>query len=63
MSALALREFHRFEAGGGEFVYLVPSAAVFMLDDAASAILGELNGGALPESDLIRRLVRPLPGG
>jgi uncharacterized protein len=42
MSQLELREFHRFEAAGREFLYLVPSAAVFMLDDASSAVIREL---------------------
>jgi len=55
MSQLALREFHRFEAAGREFVYLVPSAAVFMLDDASSAILRELDGRSMSEEELARR--------
>ena len=33
MSELALREFHSFQAAGKDFVYLVPSAAVFELDE------------------------------
>ena len=33
MTELRLREFHGFEAAGRRFVYLVPSAAVFALDD------------------------------
>jgi uncharacterized protein len=37
-----LREFHRFRAAGREFLYLVPSAAVFALDDAAAAVLDAL---------------------
>ena len=44
MSMLVSRDFHRFEAAGRAFVYLVPSAAVFMLDDASSAVLRELDG-------------------
>ena len=42
MNALAPREFHRFEAGGKSFVYLVPSAGVFALDDTADAVLSAL---------------------
>jgi uncharacterized protein len=56
MSPLSLREFHRFEADGKEFVYLVPSAAVFMLDEAASAVLRALGEGPLPEAELVGRL-------
>ncbi len=61
MSALALREFHRFNAAGNEFVYLVPSAAVFLLDEAASAVLQELQCSALAEVDLIERLADRFP--
>ena len=39
MTAFAAREYHRFEAAGKPFVYLVPSAAVFALDDVGDAIL------------------------
>jgi uncharacterized protein len=39
MTAWAAREHHRFEAAGKPFVYLVPSAAIFALDDAADRIL------------------------
>ena len=36
---LGLREFHPFEAAGRRYLYLVPSAAVFALDDCSEAIL------------------------
>ena len=39
MITLAPREFHLFQAAGRDFLYLVPSAAVFALDDATSAVL------------------------
>ncbi len=42
MTAWAAREHHRFEAAGKPFVYLVPSAAIFELDEAADAILRAL---------------------
>ncbi|MBV8818498.1 MAG: radical SAM protein, partial [Acidobacteriaceae bacterium] len=35
-------EYHAFEAAGRQFLYLVPSAAVFELDDASSAVLEQL---------------------
>ena len=38
MTNIGLREFHSFEAAGRRFLYLVPSAAVFALDDCAVAI-------------------------
>src|SRR5581483_5836209 len=56
MSMLASRDFHRFQAAGRDFVYLVPSAAVFMLDDASSAVLRELDGRPLAKSELSSRL-------
>src|SRR5262249_15745776 len=39
MIALAAREFHLFQAAGRDFLYLVPSAAVFALDKVTSAVL------------------------
>ena len=42
MIAWGAREHHRFEAAGKPFVYLVPSAAIFALDEAADAILRRL---------------------
>ena len=44
MNDLVLREFHAFEAGGQQFLYLVPSAAVFALDDCSLALIDELRG-------------------
>ena len=38
----AAREHHRFESAGKPFVYLVPSAAIFELDEAADRILQAL---------------------
>lgn len=42
---LALREFHPFEAHGARFLYMVPSAGIFRMDDAACAILDLLSEG------------------
>jgi uncharacterized protein len=36
-------EYHRFEGDGAPYVYLVPSAAVFRLDETAVAVLDLLN--------------------
>jgi uncharacterized protein len=41
-SRLRLLEFHRFEAAGQTFAYLVPSAAVFALDACAVALVDHL---------------------
>ena len=42
MISWAAREHHRFEAAGRPFVYLVPSAAIFALDDTADAVMRRL---------------------
>ena len=56
MSLLGLREFHRFDAAGQSFVYLVPSAAVFALDEVSDAVLGVLRDGDRPSDDVISAL-------
>src|SRR6185503_16673796 len=45
MMALARREFHLFQAAGRDFLYLVPSAAVFALDAPTSAVLRTISEG------------------
>lgn len=42
MNLLRRGEYHAFEADGAPYVYLVPSAAVFRLDDASQAVLTAL---------------------
>jgi uncharacterized protein len=56
VTALAVREHHRFEAAGRQFVYLVPSAAVFALDIAADAVMRLLECGPLTAEDIVRAL-------
>jgi uncharacterized protein len=56
MSVLGLREFHRFEAAGQPFVYLVPSAAVFALDEVSDALLGLLRDGNMPREEIVAAL-------
>jgi uncharacterized protein len=56
MSSISLREFHPFEAAGRRFLYLVPSAAVFALDDCSSAVLDSLAAGPRPIDELTRDL-------
>jgi uncharacterized protein len=50
--AWGAREHHRFEAAGRPFVYLVPSAAIFELDDAADTVLRSLRERARTRDEL-----------
>jgi len=56
MIALAPREFHLFQAAGRDFLYLVPSAAIFALDESTSAVLGLLTAQKRPEEAVIAAL-------
>ncbi len=56
MTELRAAEYHAFDASGREFVYLVPSAAIFELDGLSSEILARLRGGDVPLNDLVREL-------
>ena len=56
MSMIGLREFHSFEAAGRRYLYLVPSAAVFALDECSEAILDVLGAGPRAAADLRRDL-------
>ena len=61
MSELALREFHSFQAAGKDFVYLVPSAAVFELDDSSAAVINRLRERNMSREDLARQLSTLFP--
>ena len=52
MMVWAAREHHRFEAAGKPFVYLVPSAAIFALDDASDAVLRAVSAGPRTREEL-----------
>jgi uncharacterized protein len=56
MTVLGLREFHRFEAAGQPFVYLVPSAAVFALDAVSDAVLEVLGACNCSHDEVLTRL-------
>jgi uncharacterized protein len=56
MMALARREFHLFQAAGRDFLYLVPSAAVFALDAPTSAVLRTVTDGEKMPDGVIRAL-------
>jgi uncharacterized protein len=53
---LRAREHHRFEAAGKPFVYLVPSAAIFELDDAADTVLRTVAQRAYTREELLAEL-------
>ncbi|HMB78928.1 MAG TPA: quinohemoprotein amine dehydrogenase maturation protein [Vicinamibacterales bacterium] len=56
MIALARREFHLFQAAGRDFLYLVPSAAVFALDAATAAVLRVVSDGTLSDDGVVQSL-------
>jgi len=49
-------EFHRFEASGREFLYLVPAGAIFELDDASRAVLELVRDGRVSHNLLMDRV-------
>src|SRR5262245_47460029 len=61
MTVWGAREHHRFEAAGKPFVYLVPSAAIFELDEAADAVLQTLRERPRTRDELVAGT--EVPGG
>jgi uncharacterized protein len=57
MSAYRQGEFHAFEGGGQNYLYLVPSAAIFALEDLSSAVLDLLKNRELTRDEIIGELV------
>ena len=57
MSAYRQGEFHAFEGGGQNYLYLVPSAAIFALEDLSSAVLDLLQGRELTREEIIAELL------
>jgi uncharacterized protein len=53
---LGLGEHHPFEAAGRRFVYLVPSAAIFALDELTGTIVDALGAGPLVREALVAAL-------
>src|SRR5687767_2150337 len=53
---LARRDFHLFQAAGRDFLYLVPSAAIFALDVPSAAVLAVLGERRRPEADVVAAL-------
>jgi uncharacterized protein len=48
-----LGEFHEFSGGGRRFLYTVPSAGIFELDDTAAGVLARLSQGEATQEELI----------
>ena len=61
MTLLRRGEYHAFEADGAPYVYLVPSAAVFKLDDASTAVLDALGERDVEPNELVRGLSDRFP--
>jgi uncharacterized protein len=55
-AALTLREFHAFEAFGARFLYMVPSAGIFRLDDVGCAIVDLVDEGTWTAASLVEAL-------
>ena len=56
MSAYRQGEFHSFEGGGQNYLYLVPSAAIFALEDLSQAVLDLLKERDLTREQIIGEL-------
>ena len=50
-------EYHGFDAGGSEFVYLVSAGAIFEIDTHVRVVLDRLDGQELTHAALVRELV------
>lgn len=61
MNLLRRGEYHAFEGDGAPYVYLVPSAAVFKLDDTSRAVLDTLADQDVEPNDLVRGLSDRFP--
>ena len=53
---IALREFHAFDAFGARFLYMVPSAGIFRMDDAGAAVLDALQAGPRTMDSIVEEL-------
>lgn len=53
---IALRDFHPFEAYGTSFLYMVPSAGIFRLDEVGTAILSLLAEAPRASGSLVEEL-------
>jgi uncharacterized protein len=53
---LVPREFHLFQAAGRDFLYLVPSAAVFALDEPTAAVLNVVTAAKVVDERVVEML-------
>jgi uncharacterized protein len=53
MNTFRLGEFHAFSGAGREYLYLVPSGAIFALDELSSAIIKRLRKSECPQEELV----------
>jgi uncharacterized protein len=53
---MALREFHPFEAFGARFLYMVPSAGIFRMDEVGCEIIDTLAKGPRSEDALVEEV-------
>src|SRR5690348_4966118 len=51
-----LGEFHKFEGGGRQFLYLVPAGAIFEVDEGVAAVIDALSAGEAQLDDLLATL-------
>ncbi len=51
-----LGEFHRFDAEGAQFLYLVPAGAIFAVDEAVGKLVDCLGSGRAPHEGLVEAL-------
>jgi uncharacterized protein len=56
MNIYRLGEFHSFTSAEQEFLYLVPSGAIFALDDVSSSIINHLSAAELTRESLVAEL-------
>ena len=54
--AYRLGEFHRFDAEGARFLYLVPAGAIFAMDEAVGKLIDCLASGAIGHNELTAAL-------
>src|SRR5262249_16932759 len=54
-------EFHAFSGGGKEYLYLVPSGAIFELNGVAAAIIRKLHSGEHTREQLLALLTGDIP--
>lgn len=57
LATYRLGEYHPFQAAGVEFLYLVPSGAIFALEGMAKEVIGLLRDGDAPRELIVKTLV------